>query len=702
MTDKTLFPQIGGLIHGCDYNPEQWLDRPDILKEDIRMMRKAGINCVTLGVFSWAAYEPRQGEFHFDWLLREMDELYENGVYTVLATPTGARPAWLDRAYPEAMRVNRDGSRNLHGLRHNHCPTSPAFRERAEELIRRLAKEVRGHPGLILWHISNELGGECFCPLCREKFREYLRRRFDNDIEKLNRAWWTAFWSHTYGDFDEIDPPMAHGESSIMGLNLAWREFTSWNMGEYIRFERELLNRVTPGVPVTTNFMRLYGTLDYQDLSKNLDVVSWDSYPDYHNDRETLARTAEGVAFDHAVMRGMKRDMPFLLMESTPSLVNWHSCNKLKRPGVHRLSSLQAVACGADSVQYFQWRKGRGSYEQYHGAVVDHLGTDDTRVFREVAEVGELLKKLRPVTGSVLEARAAVLFDWSNRWAVADLPGLGKECKKYEDVCRAQYACLRRLGVETDVVSPLAGLDRYALVAAPMLYLLKPGTARRLTEYVRGGGRLVMTYLAGYVDETALCFLGGFPGDGLRELFGVCSEEIDTLYPSDRNRAVFSDGEEFEIRDLCEVLRVSDAETLAVYGDDFYAGTPVVTRKRTGRGEAWYAAARIEDRGMERIYRRCLEDAGVELRPMPEGIEYHQRRGVRGTFGFYLNHTDAPQQAPAVSGGRDLLSGAELQDTVRLEPYGAAVVEENLNGGEPVEKALTGFSDKGERAGNFR
>lgn len=673
---KILFPKVNGMIHGGDYNPDQWLDRPDILKEDIRLMKEAGMNSATLGVFAWSAYEPDEDEFHVEWLLNIMDELYKNGIYTVLATPTGARPAWLDAKYPEAMRVAKNGVRNTHGLRHNHCITSPAFRKRAEILIRKLAASVKNHPGLILWHISNELGGECYCPLCQDRFRNYLRQKFDNDIAKLNHEWWTAFWSHTFNSFDQIEAPMAQGEGSIMGLNLAWKEFTTENMADYITFEREILKEITPDIPVTTNFMHLYPGLDYHRLAKELDVISWDSYPVYHNDYEPMARVAGLNAFDHAIMRGLKRDQPFMLMESTPSLVNWHPFNKLRRPGVHKLSSLQAVACGSDTVQYFQWRKGRGSFEQYHGAVIDHLGTGDTRVFRDVAEVGDVLKKLAPVTGSSIQAKAAVLFDWSNRWAIADLPGLAKQTKKYEEVCCRQYESLKRLGVETDVIFEDDDFSRYSLITAPMLYLLKPGMADRLKAYVEQGGKLVMTYLSGYVNENTLNYLGGFPGDGLKDVFGLYSEEIDTLYPSDRNHAVFADGSIAEITDYCEILRVKDAEVIAAYQDDFYSGSAVVTKKKYGEGEAWYVGARLDDAGMEKVYEQCLKESGVKRYPMPEGVEYHRRSSEAESFGFYLNHTDQVQEFEPIIKGCDLLSGITYENKICLKPYGAAVIKE--------------------------
>lgn len=672
---KILFPQVGELLHGGDYNPEQWLDREDILEEDIRMMKKAHINVVTLGVFAWSVYEPREGEFHFEWLEKIMDRLYENGIYTILATPTGARPTWLDEKYPEAMRVTRDGVRNRHGLRHNHCMSSEAFREKVRIIDTELAKRFGKHPGLLLWHISNELGGECYCPACQRRFRDYLRERFDNDIEKLNHAWWTAFWSHRFQNFDQIEAPMANGEGSIGGLNLEWKRFNTWNMTDYMKYEISILRELTPDIPVTTNFMKLYGALDYREMAKELDIISWDSYPRFHNDYESFADTMAENAFDHAVMRSLAGGKPFMLMESAPGLVNWHPFNKLKRPGVHCLAGIQAISSGSDTVQYFQIRKGRGSYEQYHGAVIDHLGRDDTRVFLETEEMGEELLALKEVAGTRVKAQAALLFDWDNRWAIADMAGLSQEKKQYERTCLLQYKSFLKMGVEMDIVSMKDDLSQYKIVAAPMLYLLQPKAAENLKSYVEGGGCLIATYLTGYVDEHTLCYLGGFPGDGLKDLFGVYSEEIDTLYPSDKNEVRFTDGTVSEVRDFADILKVTgeDVKVAASYTKDFYAGTPAITCRKSGAGKAWYVGARITQEGMEKIYAACMKETGIEAKELPDGIEYRVRTDGRNCYEFYLNGTEEEVTLKNLS-GRDLLTGMTVENEWKLAPYGAAVL----------------------------
>ena len=677
MDRKILFPQIDGIMHGGDYNPEQWLDRPDILEEDIRLMKKAGMNCATLGVFSWSVYEPREGEFHFKWLTDIMDKLYANGIYTILATPSGARPAWLDMKYPEAMRVNSRGMRAHHGVRHNHCMSSPAYREKVRTIDTELIKAASTHPGLIMWHISNEFGGECYCPLCVKRFQSYLADKFDNNIEKLNSAWWTTFWSHRYNSFDQIEPPFEGGEYSIMGLNLEWKRFTTWNTTDFMKSEIALLKSATPQIPVTTNFMQMYEGLDYRVMARELDVISWDSYPFLHNDYENLADTMTENSFEHAIMRSMKKDSPFMLMESAPGLVNWHDYNKLKRPGIHRLFSMQTVACGSDTVQYFQWRKGRGSYEQYHGAVIDHLGRSDTRIFKEVAKLGALLGSLGELRGSVIKSRAAVIFDWNCWWAVNDMMGLAQSTKKYPETVFHAYRALLALGIDVDVISPDDDFTGYSLIVAPMLYMIDEKNARRLADFVQSGNTLAATCLTGYVDDNTLCYLGGFPGSVLKEVFGIVAEEIDTLYPSDCNHIDIAGGA--VVHDYAEILRTdltdsAGLEILGRYTDDFYAGTPAVTLNKYGRGRACYIGARIDDASFGRIMELLLTEAGISYNRLPGGIEYHEREYDGTRFAFYLNYNESAVTVNGVN-GHDLISNEEINGDMVIEGLGVRIVK---------------------------
>ncbi|MFV0504932.1 MAG: beta-galactosidase [Lachnospirales bacterium] len=676
MSKKYLFSELEGFIHGGDYNPEQWLDRPDILEKDIVMMKKAKVNAVTLGVFSWSMYEFEEGVYNFQWLSDIMDNLFKNNIYTILATPSGARPAWLDKKYPEAMRVGKDGLRNHHGVRHNHCMSSLEYRRKVKEMDSKLGENFGEHPGLLLYHISNEFGGECYCPQCVEKFQGYLRNKF-KDIETLNKAWWTVFWSHRYNDFEQIEPPFANGEGSVMGLNLEWKRFTTWNTTDFMKLEIDTLKSISPNVPVTTNFMTLYNGLDYRKLANEIDIISWDSYPRFNNNEETMHDTMLENAFNHELMRSMKKDRPFMLMESTPSLVNWHDYNKLKRPNVHKLASIQAIACGSDTVQYFQWRKSRGSFEQYHGAVVDHLGTDDTRVFKEVENVGNYLEKISKVAGTTIKSKVALIFDWDNRWAIQDAKALSNATKKYEETSIDIWKEFTSMGVHMDIISSEDDFREYDVIVAPMLYLLQPNVANNLKEFVIKGGQLLGTYFTGYVDENQLCYLGGFPGDGLSEVFGIVSEEIDTLYPEESNRISFKNGfSSWETKDYAEVLRVKDAKVIGTYTKEFYSGKAAVTCNCLGNGKAYYVAARSGANQMRELFVTMLKDANIQMKTLPKEIEYHMRSWEEYEYEFYLNNSDKEVEIKDLK-GMDLITNTLITGSKKLDAYDVLVVEKS-------------------------
>ncbi len=674
------------LLHGGDYNPDQWLDRPDVLAEDIRLMRKAKVNVVSLGIFAWVAMEPEEGRFEFGWLDETIDRLGSAGIDVFLATPTGARPAWMSAKYPEVLRVGPNRVRNLHGARHNHCYTSPLYREKTKAINTKLADRYAARPNVVLWHLSNEYGGECHCPLCQDAFRSWLRERYRDDLDALNRSWWTAFWSHTYTSWDQVESPAPHGERSVHGLNLDWKRFVTHQTVDFMRHEIDSIRSVTSEVPVTTNLMGYFPPLDYFKLAPHLDIVSWDSYPAWGGsgtipgarakwDSEGRDwRLAADVGTQHDLMRSCGGGKPFLLMESTPSMTNWQDVSRLKRPGMHLASSLLAVAHGSDSVQYFQWRKSRGSSEKFHGAVVDHAGHEDTRVFGDVTEVGEALERLREVAGSGYVADAAVIYDWENMWAINDAQGpIRTERRAYIETVERHAFALSRLTVGVDVIDSEQPFDRYTLLVAPMLYMVKPGVAERVERFVRGGGTFVATYWSGIVDEHDLCFEGGFPGP-LSGVLGIWSEEIDALYPDERvevqvgvNGLTGTNGSggtdrpggtggpaRYSAHELCDLIHLRGAQALAHYASEFYAGRPALTVNRLGSGRAFYIASRNEQRFLDDFYdelSREIRPARACETPLAEVHATTRRRvdadGSTTTYRFYLNFSPRPQPVPA-------------------------------------------------------
>ena len=662
------------LIHGADYNPEQWLYDKSVWDEDMRLMNLANCNEMTVGVFSWAKLEPREGEFDFSFLDEIIEKIAANGGKVILSTPSGARPHWLSDKYPEVLRVGRDGVREKFHARHNHCFTSPVYREKVSIINRKLAERYGSHPAVIAWHISNEYSGECHCPLCVNAFRDFLREKYDGDIEKVNHAWWTTFWSHTYDSFDQIDPPAVHTETAIHGLNLDWHRFVTKQTMSFIENETAPLRELTPNIPVTINMMFEFYELDYYKVAEVIDFASWDSYPEWHNGDDAVI--AQRTAFWHDLYRSLK-GKPFLLMESTPSLVNWKPYNKPKRPGLDVLSSIQAVAHGSDSVQYFQFRKGRGSSEKFHGAVVGHDGTGHTRVFKSVQTTGAVLKAIDEIAGSTASAKAAVIFDWENMWALDDCQGYANTGKKYFETCYEYHRIFWERGIDCDIVSPKADLSRYAIVAAPMLYLTDGETAENLKNYVAGGGTLWATYTLGTVDGTDLCWLGGIPGGGLKEVFGIMAEEVDTLYPGEVHHAALADGEH-DLVDYCEVLQLQGADVMAVYGDDWYAGSPAVTCNRYGKGRAIYQACRDTGSLKDAIADRLLTELGVEslvdaAGGLPHGVTAHSRGDGEKVYLFVENYSGTETATVKLRGEmEDMLSGGRAAECT-LPPYGFAI-----------------------------
>ena len=665
-------PTYPHFLHGADYNPEQWLHDKAVWDADMRLFKLANCNEMSVGIFSWAKLEPREGEYDFSFLDEIIEKIGANGGKVILATPSGARPRWLAEKYPEVLRVGPDGVREHFKARHNHCLTSPAYRQKVAAINRKLAERYGNNDTVVAWHISNEYGGECRCELCTKAFQDYLRKKFHNDIDALNLAYWTTFWSHTYDSFEQIEPPGHYTENAVHGLNLDWKRFVTRQTMSFIENETAPIRELSPHLPVTINMMYEFRELDYHQVAQVIDIASWDSYPEWHNGDD--AQIAQRTAFWHDLYRSLK-DRPFLLMESTPSLVNWKPFNKPKKPGLDVLSSLQAVAHGSDSVQYFQWRKGRGSSEKFHGAVVGHDGTEHTRVFRSVQETGRLLRELDEIAGTVTDSPVAVIFDWENMWALEDCQGYGQATKKYMETCYAYHRQFWQRGVNCDIVSPKADLSRYKLVVAPMLYLADSATCANLEAYVARGGMLYATYTLATVDHNDLCYLGGLPGGGLRKVFGILAEEIDTLYPHERQHAVLN-GTTHALVDYCEMIHLEGARALATYEDGYYAGMAAIAENTYGKGKAIYQACRDTGSLCDELFTQLLEEAGIPyLCQLPQGVTAHSRTDGTHTYLFLENyngqtpctlHLDAPWQ--------DMLHN-ETVDTVTLPPYGLAVLK---------------------------
>ena len=629
------------MIHGGDYNPDQWIKwKDEIWKEDFRLAKLAGINSFSVGIFAWTACEPEEGVFTFEWLDEIMDMMAENKMTAVLATPSGARPAWMSQKYPEVLRVSASRQRNLHGERHNHCLSSPVYREKVTIINTKLAERYGKHPALGVWHVTNEYGGECHCPLCQEKFRGWVRDRYKT-LDALNDAWWSRFWSHTYTDWPQVESPSPIGEMHTHGLNIDWKRFTTEQFVDFYLHEIKPLKKITPEIPCTTNLMGTYPGIDYYRLAEVMDVVSWDNYPQWTG-TEKDTEIAIAASFKHDLTRGLK-GKPFMLMESSPSATNWRPVAKLHRPGVHDLQSMQAVAHGSDSVQYFQIRKGRGSSEKFHGALIDHEGTEKTRVFGEIAVLGERLKTMDAIAGTNTPCSAAIVYDWNVRWAIDDAKGFIQKNTNYEQTVIDHYSAFWQLGIPVDIIDSTRSLDGYDLVVAPMLYMLRNKFGEKLDSFVKKGGTLVTTYITGYVDDSDLCFRGGFPGP-LRKCLGIWCEEIDGLYPEDSNSIKWN-SKNYRAFDLCEIIHAETAKIIGTYGSDFYAGTPALTINNYGKGKACHIAARTGRDFLLDYYGNLADETGLKkaVKKLPPGVTAQVRTDGTTDYVFVMNFTPKKQ-----------------------------------------------------------
>ena len=664
------------LLHGGDYNPEQWLKRPDILEKDLDMLEKANCNVVTLGVFSWSTLEPEEGIFHFEWLQEIIDKLYKRGISTILGTPSGARPKWMADKYPEVLRVDETGHRNHFGFRHNHCYTSPVYREKVHIMNKKLAEEVAVHPGVILMHISNELGGECHCPLCQEAFRGWLKEKYQT-IENLNDRWCTTFWSHTYQKFDQIESPSRIGETQLHGLNLDWKRFVTHQTIDFLRQEVAALREGGSELPVTANLMHFFGGLDYFKLAKEIDVVSWDTYPTWY--KKPLIDIAYDNGMCHDLMRSLKRK-PFFQMESCPTSTNWQSVSKLKKPGMLFAQSMQAIAHGGEGALYFQIRQSRGASEKFHGAVIDHYGGEDTRVFREVSEVGAALKELKELAGTTTRSQVAMIYDWDSQWAMEDSQGPRNKGLHYMEAMLKYYRGFRKQGLNVDLIDMTCDLDAYKILAMPMLYMFKEGFAEKVRIFVENGGILITSYWSGIVDDTDRCYLGGTP-HGLMDVLGLRSTEIDGLYDWEENQMVPETGNQLGLTDtyicknLCDLVELRGAKPLMTYGSDFYQGYPCLTVNTFGKGNAWYVAADADENFYADFLGKVVKDSCVSSgisEEIPDALEITVRERDDVKYYIYQNYGTQAVKIPVPDGKVIWIYGNGQEE---LKVYGLAVAK---------------------------
>lgn len=675
-TIAPLRRRLGGIAFGGDYNPEQWPE--EVWAEDARLMKEAGVNLVTVGVFSWAHVQPRQGAFRFEWFDRVMDLLAANGISADLATMTASPPPWLARAHPEILPVRADGVVLSPGGRQHFNPSSPVYREHAAALATAVADRYAGHPALAMWHIGNEYGchvSASYDDTSAAAFREWLRARY-GDTDTLNEAWSTAFWSQRYETFDEILPPRVAPAYPNPAQQLDFARFSDRAMFECYQAELAILRRITPDIPVTTNFLFLHKPVNVQKWGPHLDLASVDCYPDPADPR---AHLTAGLTYD--VIRSARGGQPWFLMEQAPSAVNWRTINRRKAPGQMRLWSWQAVAHGADGVLSFQWRQSRGGGEKFHSGMVPHFGTQG-RTFAEVRALGAELAQVPELAGTRIRNRAALLLDWESWWAL-ELDSHPSAAVEQLGSLVHHYTPLAEAGIGVDVVHPDADLSQYRLIVVPNLYLIRPETAAHLDTWVRGGGHLVVSFFSGIVDDCDRVHLGGYLGP-LADTLGVVVEEFVPLgtegADTSRVDVAFLDGHQGTASVWSEQVHLRGAAEVARFASGELDGQPAVTRHTRGAGTAWYLATRPDEVTMRRLIDSVLTQAQVApaLPGVPRGVQAAVREGGGERLLILLNHNAQPRTVALPDPMRVAVGSQRgaVVDEVLLAPLDVAVLRQ--------------------------
>lgn len=666
--------------YGGDYNPDQWAEK--IMDKDIELFKKAGINIVTIPVFSWAKFQSDSNTYHFEWFDKIVNKITKAGINICMATSTAVQPAWMSREYPEILPVDFEGRKRKYGGRVKFCPNSRDYNRFSIELVKKLVNRYGDNPYIKLWHIGNEYDNWCYCDQCERDFRLWLQERYKT-LDKLNRSWYTSFWGHTLYSWEDITAPSGLSEmwndngrvrTNFQSISLDYARFMSESIFNCYKAEYDIIKKVKPEIPITTNFMGFFKPLNYFKWAEYVDIISWDSYPGV-NDPAYL------TSMRHDLMRSLKNGKPFLLMEQTPSQTNWSQFNSTKRPGDMALQSFQAVAHGSDSVMFFQLRRSIGACEKFHSALIDHVGHGETRVFRECSELGSILENIgEQITGTTIKNKIAIVFDWENWWALEYSSGPSTQLEYIEEIGRYYHSFFKK-NIGIDFVRPDSNLVGYSILIAPTLYLLSNKDGDNIKKYVSGGGTFVSTFMSGIVDETDTVHSGGYPGP-LRELLGLWVEETDSLAKGAFNSVIPMDKritKNYKCDLIFDVIHLEGAKSLANYGDDYYKGSPVITENSYGKGKAYYIGSCLDQEGTDAIMDLITGEYKSGF-CIPGGVEVTVRESDTYTLTFFLNHTSILKNISwADCEYYELISGGTVNNNFSLESKGVAILKKMKN-----------------------
>lgn len=668
------------MYYGVSYYPEHKSEKE--LQYDLKMIIESGINTVRMGEFAWCKFEPKEGEYHFEWLDTVIECLGEAGIKTIVCTPTACPPAWMIDKHPEILYVDNRGVQRPFGGRRHYCYNNEIYREHCVAITEKLAKRYGSNPYVAGFQIDNELAqevtGRCTCPVCREKFRGWLQAKY-HTIEELNERSGGIFWSQDYTSFSQINPPVntieVDGIQQINAfyenptLRLDFERFSSDSMIEFQNLQTALLKKYSK-YTVTTNATGLAtNSIDYYKSTKELDCYGFDYYPGL--------RDAAVDSFPYAFARGVKGGKPFWVMEFVSG--GGHRLRGSGRlqpnPGALKQATVQAFAHGADMLLHFQYRSFPMGAEQLNYAIVDLDGLPRRRYY-EMKETAALLKELEPLAEADFENEAAILVDYDTHWAFRIKP-VNDPDFQYLDYCAKLYHSFREEGVNTDVISYEEDLSRYKIIVLPAGFILPVSMREKLKSFVHNGGVLISTFLSSVKNEDNIGYTETLPA-GLTDLFGIHVEEVEPVFRNNHTRLKLWQGaQESETTDgLWSELLIGKADMIGVYEEDYKKGCGVVSEHVYGEGRAYYIGTDFEQDALRRLLSDIAIKAGVSRNSIraTDKVDILRRRLNGKSIYFIFNFNPGEQQLTLPEGTKDYVTGQDVSGIQRIERNGFMVL----------------------------
>ncbi len=636
---------------GVDYYPEHW-DK-SLWEQDADLMQKTGVKVVRMGEFAWCRFEPNEGDFTFEWLDEMIDILAKRDIDVVLCTPTNCPPLWLYEKYPDAVQTGRDGHKIATGIRGHRCYNNPDFIRHAKQIINKMTKRYADNKSVIAWQIDNELEANfCHCEICINEFRNWLKEKYGS-IDAINQAYGNNMWSGEYSAWEQIKPaygsnPYAWFHPSFM---LDFNRYASHNMIKYVKMQTEIIRENCPNTMITTNTWFCENMPDFYKTFEELDFVSYDNYP-----VSKIPENPEDYythAFHLDLMRGIKRENFWIMEQLSGGMGCWMPMQQMPLPGMIKGYSLQALAHGADTVVHFRWRTAVSGAEMFWHGLIDHSNVPGRR-FEEFEQLCKKAKELEFVEGTEVKSQVAILYSSDNEYAFKIQPQT--KGMYYMEQLKLFHAAFSKYGMNVDIIGQHEELEGYKIIVAPQMYVTDEQVVKRLYEFTKAGGTVILTNRSGVKDEVNKCIMSPLP-TVYRELIGAYVEEYNPI-GEDTVAVKFTDGAEYTGRQWCDILCLEKAQPVAFYDSRFYQGKAAITKNRYGKGLAYYVGTVGEKKLYYQLVKDILVKTGSDLiEGLPENVEVTTREGNGKKIQFIFNDTDKVQEF--------VLCGKEMH----LEPF---------------------------------